>query len=156
MGNGLHRVSIPDIVAASGASTGAIYNLFSNKESLARTLHQQVLDGFQDKFVERLLDCERANEKLRAFALLVDELTNTDPITMKYLLLMKHEEFMNGMASICLTEPFRLIREVVSDGMASGKIRQGNFFVSAVSYVGAILRPAQLKLECVLEAPHFY
>lgn len=150
---GYHRVSIPDIVVASGVSTGAIYNLFGNKENLARILHQQVLDGFQEKFLDRLLDCETAYEKLRAFALLVYELTDRDPLTMEYLLFMKHAEFMEGMAPMCMTEPFQLIRKIVSDGMASGEIRPGNFFVSAVSYTGAILRPAQLKLECVLEAP---
>jgi len=70
---------------------------------------------------------------------------------MEYLLFMKHEEFMDGMAPICMTEPFRLIRQIVTDGMANGEIRQGNYFISAVSYTGAILRPAQLNLECVLE-----
>lgn len=150
---GYHRVSIPDIVAASGVSTGAIYNLFSNKECLARTLHQQVLEGFHDKLIERLLDCETAYEKLRAFALLIFELTDIEPITMEYLLFMKHSEFMHCKAPICLSEPFRLIRDVVRDGMASGEIRQGDYFVSAASYTGAILRPVQLKLECALGPP---
>jgi len=148
---GYHCVAIPQIVAASGVSTGAIYNLFGNKENLARTLHQQILDGFQTEFSTRLADCDTAYEKLRAFAELVYEETDRDPITMEYLLFMKHEEFMDGMAPICMTEPFRLIRQIVTDGMANGEIRQGNYFISAVSFTGAILRPAQLNLECVLE-----
>jgi len=150
---GYHRVSIPDIVAASGVSTGAIYNLFGSKEKLASTLHHKILDGFHSEFVNRLGDCETAYDKLRAFAELVYAETDRDPITMEYLLFMKHAEFMDGMAPMCMTEPFRLIRQIVSDGMASGEIRQGNYFISAVSYTGAILRPAQLKLECVLEGP---
>lgn len=148
---GYHCVSIPQIVEASGVSTGAIYNLFGNKENLARTLHQQILDGFQTEFTTRLADCDTTYKKLRAFAELVYEETDRDPITMEYLLFMKHAEFMDGMAPICMTEPFRLIRQIVTDGMAHGEIRQGNYFISAVSYTGAILRPAQLKLECVLE-----
>ena len=150
---GYHRVSIPHIVNASGVSTGAIYNLFGSKENLARTLHQQVLDSFQNAFIDRLIGRQTAYDKLRAFAELVYEETDRDPITMEYLLFMKHAEFMDDMAPICLTEPFRLIRQIVSDGMADGEIRQGNFFISAVTYTGAILRPAQLKLECVLEDP---
>jgi AcrR family transcriptional regulator len=148
---GYHRVSIPDIVEASGVSTGAIYNLFGSKENLARTMHQQILDGFQEEFVTRLVDCETTYDKLRAFAELVYIETDRDPITMEYLLFMKHAEFMDAMAPICMTEPFRLIRQIVTEGMARGEIRQGNYFISAVSYTGAILRPAQLKLECVLE-----
>ena len=148
---GYHRVSIPDIVEASGVSTGAIYNLFDSKENLARTLHQQILAGFQDEFVTRLIDGDTAYDKLRTFAELVYEKTDRDPITMEYLLFMKHAEFMGDMAPICMTEPFRLIRQIVTEGMASGEIRPGNYFVSAVSFTGAVLRPAQLKLECVLE-----
>ncbi len=148
---GYHRVSIPDIVEASGVSTGAIYNLFGNKENLARTLHQQILDGFQNDFTNRLADCDTAYEKLRAFAELVYAETDRDPITMEYLLFMKHAEFMDDMAPICMTGPFRLIRQIVVDGMANGEIRPGNYFISAVSFTGAILRPAQLRLECVLE-----
>ena len=150
---GYHRVAIPHIVKASGVSTGAIYNLFGCKENLARVLHQQVLDDFQSAFIERLIGRQTAYDKLRAFAELVFEETDRDPLTMEYLLFMKHAEFMDDMAPICLTEPFRLIRQIVSDGMASGEIRQGNFFISAVTYTGAILRPAQLKLECVLDEP---
>lgn len=150
---GYHRVSIPDIVEASGVSTGAIYNLFGNKENLARTLHHQVLSGFQADFVERLLDCATTYEKLRTFAELVYEKTDSDPITMEYLLFMKHAEFMDDMAPICMSEPFCLIRQIVSEGMASGELRQGNYFISAVTYTGAVLRAAQLKLECVLEEP---
>ncbi len=149
--NGYHRVAIPHIVEASGVSTGAIYNLFGNKENLARTLHQQILVNFQSELTARLANCDTAYDKLRAFAELVYAETDRHPITMEYLLFMKHAEFMDDMAPICMTGPFRLIRQIVIDGMANGEIRQGNYFISAVSYTGAILRPAQLKLECVLE-----
>lgn len=150
---GYHRVSIPDIVTASGVSTGAIYNLFSSKENLARILHRQVLDDFQQAFVDRLFDRHTAYDKLRAFAELVFERTDRDPATMEYLLFMKHAEFMDDMAPICMTEPFRLIRQIVQEGMTAGEIRQGDYFISAVTYTGVILRPAQLKLECVLQEP---
>ncbi|MFO7578167.1 MAG: TetR/AcrR family transcriptional regulator [Pelovirga sp.] len=150
---GYHRVSVPDIVEASGVSTGAIYNLFGNKENLARTLHNRILDGFQSAFQERLRGRDSAYDKLRAFAELVYELTDEDPLTMEYLMFMKHTEFMGEMAPICMTEPFRVIREIVKQGIADGEIRPGSYFVNAVSYTGAILRPAQLRLECVLQTP---
>ncbi len=150
---GYHRVSIPDIVKSSGVSTGAIYNLFGSKEQLARTLHNKTLDQFQTSFVEQLGHCNSAFEKLSAFAHLVFDLTETDPATMQYLLFMRHAEFMDGMGPVCLTEPFRLIREIVKEGMAAGEVKQGDYFAAAVSYTGAILRPAQLHLECVLPQP---
>ena len=150
---GYHRVTIPDIVEASGVSTGAIYNLFRNKENLARILHNKTLDDFQTEFEGRLIRCRSTYEKLRAFAELVFDLTEKDPSMMEYMMFMKHVEFMDGAAPVCLTEPFRLIREIVTEGMKKGEIKQGDYFACAVSFTGAILRPAQLHLQCVLPKP---
>lgn len=150
---GYHRVSIPNIVEASGISTGAIYNLFDNKEDIARTLHRELIDEFMARFRTKLLDCSTTYEKLRAFADLVYDLTESDPLTIEYILFMRHNEFIDGIAPVCMTEPFRLIREIVKEGMNNGALKPGDYFVSAVSYTGAILRPAQLHLECVLPTP---
>ncbi len=150
---GYHRVSIPDIVKASGISTGAIYNLFSSKEQLARTLHDRTLDDFHQRFLQRLQNCHTTYQKLRAFSELVFDLTESDPDMMQYMLFMRHNEFMDERAPICMTEPFCLIREIVKEGISAGEVKQGDYFALAVSYTGAILRPAQLHLECVLPWP---
>lgn len=150
---GYHRVSIPNIVEASEISTGAIYNLFGNKEEIARTLHQEITDGFMHQFQARLENCLTTYQKLRAFAELVYDLTESDPDTVEYFLFMRHNEFIGGIAPVCMTEPFKLIREIVQEGMACGDIKKGDYFVCAVTYTGAVLRPAQLHLECVLPQP---
>jgi TetR/AcrR family transcriptional regulator, repressor of fatR-cypB operon len=151
--NGYHRVSIPTIVEASGISTGAIYNLFGNKENIARTLHRKLTDSFMQSFQDRLQDCTTTYEKLRVFAELVYEQTEKDPYGIEFMLFMRHAEFMADMAPVCMTEPFKVLREIIKDGMACGDIKDGDYFVCAVSYTGAILRPAQLELECVLPKP---
>ncbi len=150
---GYHRVSVPDIVRDSGVSTGAIYNLFGNKENLARVLHQNTLEAFLAGFQERLIGRETTYEKLRAFAELVFDLTESDPELMEYLLFMRHAEFMEDVPPVCLTEPFKLVRQIVGEGMVRGELRKRDVFISAVTYTGAILRPAQLRIECVLTRP---
>jgi len=150
---GYHRVSIPTIVEASGISTGAIYNLFGSKENIARSLHQQLTENFMQAFRERLQGCTTTCEKLRAFSELVYELTETDPDTIEFMLFMRHVEFVEDLVPVCMTEPFRILREIVKEGMACGDIKPGDYFIAAVSYTGAILRPVQLHLECVLPRP---
>lgn len=150
---GYYRVSIPDIVQASGVSTGAIYHHFGTKENLARVIHQQTLAEFQATFNERLLGKESARDKLRAFADLVFEITETDPERMEYMLFMKHDEFVNESLPICFTEPFRFIQRTVKWGIELGELRPGNFFLSAISFTGVILRPVELRLLCVLDLP---
>lgn len=150
---GYHRVSVPDIVQDSGVSTGAIYNLFGSKENLAARLQEKTLEDFLERFHERLGNRETTYEKLSAFAEIVFELVEKDPTTMEYLLFMRHAEFMEDLSPVCLTEPFQLVREIVTEGMARGEVKQGDFFVCAVSYTGVILRAAQLHLQCVLPKP---
>ena len=150
---GYHRVSIPSIVEASGISTGAIYNLFGNKENIARILHKSLTNRFMLSFQQRLSDRTTTYGKLRAFAELVFELTETEPAMMEYMLFMRHTEFVEDMSPVCLTEPFKIVRNIVQEGMACGDIKKGDFFACAVTYTGAILRPAQLHLECVLPRP---
>jgi TetR/AcrR family transcriptional regulator, repressor of fatR-cypB operon len=150
---GYHRVTIPDIVEASGVSTGAIYNLFENKENLARTLHANTLQEFHELFLDRLRGRLTIYDKLSAFAEIVFELTESDPEMMDYLMFMRHPEFMLDFPPVCLTAPFVRLREIVQEGMLTGDIKQGDYFANAVSYTGAILRPAQLRLQCVLPRP---
>ena len=150
---GYHRVSIPNIVEASGVSTGAIYNLFGNKENIARTLHQQLVDSFMLSFQERLQGCSTTSTRLRAFAKVIYELAEEDPNGIEFMFFMRHSEFIPGISPICMSEPFKVLREIIKDGMECGDIKQGDYFVSAVSYTGAILRPVQLHLECVLPRP---
>ncbi|MBW6508160.1 MAG: TetR/AcrR family transcriptional regulator [Desulfuromonadales bacterium] len=150
---GYHRVSVPDIVQDSGVSTGAIYNLFGSKENLAATVQAETMKDFHAMFLERLRDRESTYDKLHAFAEIVFEVTEKDPTRMEYLLFMRHADFLEDMPPVCLTEPFRLVRQIVTEGMSRGEVKQGDFFVSAVSFTGIILRAAQLNLQCVLPRP---
>jgi len=150
---GYHRVSIPDIVRHSGVSTGAIYNLFGSKENLARVLHKKTLGDFHEMFLQRLQNRETTFAKLRTFAELVYELTEEDPAMMEYLLFMKHVEFMEDVPPVCFSEPFQVLRRVITEGMEQGEIKPGDTFLTAVSFTGAILRPAQLRIQCVLMEP---
>lgn len=151
--NGFYSVSIPSIVEASGVSTGAIYNLFGNKENLARLIHEKTLADFQEMFLARVSARPNTSEKLRAFAELIFDLTETEPDMMEYMLFMKHAEFMSDCPPICFTEPFRLIQQIISEGIMRGEVRQGDFIVAGLSYTGVILRAAELRLLCVLQTP---
>lgn len=150
---GYYRVSIPDIVRSSGVSTGAIYNLFGSKENLAKVLHKKTLGDFNEMFLKSLHGRETTQAKLQAFAEVVYELTEKDPAMMEYLLFMRHAEFIEDTAPVCFSEPFQVIRRIIAEGMERGDVKPGDVFLTAVSFTGAILRPAQLRIQCVLPDP---
>lgn len=150
---GYHNVSVPTIVKESGVSTGAIYSYFPNKEALAHHIHEQTLEEFNSLFLQRLAGRETAYLRLRAFAELAFDLAETDPDVMEYLLFMRHGEFMQDAAPICFSEPFRMIRQIIAEGMQAGEIRKGDVFISGISFTGAILRAVELRFRCVLDRP---
>lgn len=151
--SGYHKVSIPAIVKASGVSTGAIYHHFSNKENLAFYIHEQTLAEFYELLSARLVGTSTVYQKLRAFAQLVLDIAENDPIMMKYMLFMKHGEFLEDAKPICFSQPFRWVQQTVGEGIENGEIRPGNLMVSAASYTGVILRTIEAKFAGVLEAP---
>ena len=150
---GYHNVSIPQIVAASSVSTGTIYKHFTNKEGLARHIHEETLNDFQNRFNERLQGLVSTYDQLRCFAELVFEITENDPEMMEYMLFMKHGEFLSENYPICSTEPFVRVQRIVAVGINAGELRQTDYLLSAVSYTGVILRAAELRIQGVIGVP---
>nr|WP_320116862.1 TetR/AcrR family transcriptional regulator [uncultured Desulfuromonas sp.] len=150
---GYYNVSIPAIVKASGVSTGAIYSYFANKETLARRIHEDTLADFQEMFNERLVGAATIQDKLKAFADLCFDIAESDPVMMEYMLYMKHTEFMTDTSPICFTEPFKLVRGYIEQGMNEGIIRKQDLFVAAICYTGVVLRAVELRLLCVVNRP---
>ncbi len=148
---GYYNVSIPAIVEASGVSTGSIYYHFTCKESLAQYIYQQTLADFHRQLEARLEGLATIYEKIRAFAELVFDIAESDPITMEYMLFLRHGEFMKERLPICFSEPFRWLQQTVAAGIAAGELHQGDFFLSAISFNGVLLRAVELRLTGVLQ-----
>lgn len=151
--SGYCGVSIPAIVQASGVSTGAIYSYFKDKESLAQEIHNQTVDEFYELFQRRLTGEESVYEVLRTFTELVCELTEKQPVLMKYMLFMNHGGVVNDLSPVCSTEPFRLLQSHLRRGIEQGEIRVKDYLIAGLSYTGITLRAAELRMDGVLECP---
>lgn len=151
--NGYYGVSIPSIVKASGVSTGAIYSYFKDKEDLAKTIHEQTVDEFNAEFQARLGADETVYSVLKKFTELVCELTESDPVMMKYMLFMEHGGAICDLSPVCSTEPFRLLQSHLRRGIAEGVVRCEDFMVAGLSYTGITIRAAELRMDGVLDVP---
>jgi len=148
---GFHNVSIPDIVKASGVSTGAIYHHFSNKETLARHIHDKTLADFNEMLQSRLTGTSTTYEKLRAFAQLTLDIAENDPILMQYMLFVRHDEFITGHQPICYSEPFVWIQETIASGIANGELQKGDRLLTAAAFTGVLTRVIEIRLTGVLQ-----
>ena len=150
---GYRGVAIPEIVKESGVSVGAIYLHFGNKEKLAESVYQKTLDQFMQMFSERLSDKATVQDKLKAFAELVFEITEEDSEMMEYMLSVRKEIRSNLLFPLCSSDAFTEVQQIINGGISSGEIKPGSCLLAAISYTGVILRAVELRLQGVIQQP---
>jgi AcrR family transcriptional regulator len=64
--DGALAATLEDIRAQAGVSVGALYHHFPNKAALAEALYLEVLEGFQEGFLEQLRTHPDAEEGIKA------------------------------------------------------------------------------------------
>ncbi|MCW8860718.1 MAG: TetR/AcrR family transcriptional regulator [Deltaproteobacteria bacterium] len=150
---GYRGVAIPEIVKESGVSVGAIYLHFGNKEKLAETVYQKTLQQFMELFSERLANKKSVQEKLKAFAELVFEITEEDSEMMEYMLSVRKEIRSKLLLPLCSSDAFTEVQRIIDSGVVLGEIKPGSNLTAAISYTGVILRAADLRLQGFLKQP---
>ncbi|AVX30437.1 transcriptional regulator, TetR family [Carboxydocella thermautotrophica] len=150
---GYHRTSIPDLVKASGVSIGAIYHHFPSKEELARTIHEDAVNLFLNKYDCYVRPRQSGREKVRYFVKMMFEWADTDLITVNYLLHARPPEVLNCNFTICTAEGLEAVKEIISCGQACGEFKPVNPILLAAMVSGPIMRMIELKTDGVITEP---
>lgn len=149
---GYFNTSVPDIVRRSGVSTGSIYHHFGDKQGIARALYSTLLEEMDAALATQCQQHEGARDRACAVIALLFAHTEAAPLDMAFMLSTRHREFMPDEPPICSSRPFNRMREIVTEGIASGEIRPGEPLVLAASLFGGALRLIQLRLDGLLPA----
>lgn len=149
-GNGYFNTSIHDIQRQAGISIGSIYNHFGGKEGIAKALYHDLLERM-DEVVDAVM-LEQATAYGRGLAVVerLFELTEQDPVTMRFILNAKHREFLPDEPPICSASAFVKLRDIVNQGISSGEIRAMDPWVAAACTFGPALRMITLRLDGVM------
>jgi AcrR family transcriptional regulator len=150
---GYFNTSIPDIVKASSVSTGSIYHYFRDKEGIARSLYDSLVERMEAQLRKVEAAHATAHERCRAVIELLFELTEQEPAVMRFMLFSRHREFIPDQKPVCSSRPFVQMRQMVASGMQSGEIREVTPIVAASAMFGGALRLIQLRLDGILDAP---
>jgi AcrR family transcriptional regulator len=148
---GYFNTSVPDIVRASGCSTGSIYHHFGDKEGIAKALFEGLVVRIDAAFDDIENQYSSSEDRCRAVIELLFRITEEEPDVMEFMLYAKHKEFLPDLNPICSARPFQKMREFVSRGMATGEVRPMDAMVAAASVYGGALRMIHLRLDGVLE-----
>lgn len=150
---GYFNTSVHDIRHTAGVSIGAIYHHFSNKEALAKALYESLLQQVDDAVQTACCNEQGCYAKSRAIIQSLFSLTVEKPMTMQFILLAQHREYLPDEAPICSSSPFQTMKDVVVEGMTGGEIREMDAWVAATAMFGGALRMMNLQLDGVLDKP---
>lgn len=150
---GFFNTSIHDIRREADVSIGSIYHYFTNKETLARALYDELVDEMLQTIRSIILEQDTCRERSRAIMRFFFSWTDSNPLSMHYIMYARHQEFMPEAKPICSSEPFFLVFQVVGEGIEQGEVRAVNPAVATTSLFGGAIRLIHLYLDGSLEGP---
>ena len=150
---GYFNTSLQDIRAAADVSIGAIYHHFQNKEALAKSLYDNLVFRIEQQVEQSCAGRSGSLDQSRAIIEGLFFLTEQEPQTMQFVLLAQHREYLPEEPPICSSRPFRIMREVIEQGITNGEVRQLEPWVAATAMFGGALRMMNLRLDHALEQP---
>ena len=150
---GYFNTSIHDIRRTAGVSTGAIYHHFQNKEALARSLYETLLQQMDQAIEDACFGKNGCLDRSRAIIEKMFSLTLEQQLNMQFILLAQHREYLPDEPPICSSKPFQAMKKVVTEGMAAGEVREMEPWVAATAMFGGALRMMNLQLDGALERP---
>jgi AcrR family transcriptional regulator len=150
---GFHGTSIPDIVAASGTSIGAVYHHFGSKEELAHILHRQLVDQFVEMSSDEVLSRPDARGRVLGYTAMMFRLTEEDPEFVSYLIYTRPKSVVEDNLTVCSREGLAVTQRIISDGKKAGEIRDIDDRVLCGLISGTIMRLLDLRLDGVIKEP---
>jgi AcrR family transcriptional regulator len=150
---GYHLTSIPEIVAASGTSIGAVYHHFASKEELAHLLHRQLVDRFVEMSDIEVLALRGARDRVRGYVSMLFRLTEECPEFVSYLIYTRPKSAVEGNLTVCSREGMEVTQQMVVDGKLAGEVRDLDDRVLCGMISGTIMRLVDLRLDRVISDP---
>ncbi len=153
---GFHKTTIPDIAKKLQMSVGNLYNYFASKDILAKEIIKYTSDflGAEIRKVNAL--SISTEEKIHKIVTLYFMMAKERPEMIEYFLrvyLSNREVFAEGCEGmVCVSGFITEIMIFFDDGVASGELRNQDFFSAFGLFMGYLGGMVFLKGEAVL--PH--
>jgi AcrR family transcriptional regulator len=149
---GYFNVSLIDIKEAAGIkNTGIIYQHFKTKQMIAAQLYANVLDSLNSSIDDIRLQNEKPSEQLRGIVDLLFKLTDDAPDVMRFLLLLKTNEFLPEAIPLHKSAAVIEILKIIEAGIKAGEIRTISPQLGYAHFFGIIDNTLRLVLTGYLD-----
>ncbi len=150
---GFHTTSIPDIVATSGTSIGAVYHHFGSKDELAHVLHRQLVDEFVALSQSEVLSVPDAAGRVRSYVSMFFHLTEDNPKFVAYLIYARPKSAVEDNLTVCSREGLQVTQDIIAQGKRAGEVRDCDDRVLCGLLSGTLMRLIDLRLTRVITDP---
>jgi len=152
--NGFHKTTIPDIAAKLHMSVGNLYNYFSSKDMLAKEIIKYTSEVLGEE-IRKVNDMSiSAEEKIYKIVEVYFTMAKDKPEMIEYFLrvYLSNREVFGGDCEgiVCVSGFITEIMIFFDDGVASGELRNQDFFSAFGLFMGYLGGMAFLKGEGVL------
>ncbi len=121
---GYFNTSLTDITEAAGLkNTGVLYHYFKNKQMIASKLYANISDSLNISIDDIRRRNQKSSEQLRGIVDLLFKLTDDAPDVMRFLLILKLDEFLPEEKPVLETPAFVKIIKIIQSGIKAGEIR---------------------------------
>jgi AcrR family transcriptional regulator len=149
---GYFNTSLTDIAeAANIKNTSVIYQHFKNKQMIATQLYSNIFDSLNSSIDDIRRRNQKSSEQLRGIVDLFFKLTDDAPDIMKFLLILKLNEFLPEEKPVLETPAFVKISKIIQSGINTGEIRNINPLLVNAYFFGIINNTLRLVLTGSLD-----
>ena len=149
---GYFNTSLTDIAEAAGIkNTSAIYHHFKNKQMIAAQLYASIFDSFNVSIDDIKRRNQKSSDQLRGIVDLFFKLTDDAPDVMKFLLILKLNEFLPEEKPVLETAAFVKIIKIFQSGIKSGEIRNIDPLLANAYFFGIINNTLRMVLTGALD-----
>jgi AcrR family transcriptional regulator len=154
---GFYTTTIPDIARSLGMSAGNLYNYFKSKELLAQEIIRHISAHLGARIREVNESDLSSREKIRKIVEVYFETARKEPEMIDFFLrvyLSNREVFKEGCEGmICVSEFMTEIMVFFDDGVASGELKNQDFFSAFGLFMGYLGGMVFLNGEAILPKP---
>jgi AcrR family transcriptional regulator len=149
---GFYNTSIAEIAEAAGVkNTAAVYHHFKNKQVIAAQLYDNISDSLNFSIDDIRRKNSKSSEQLKGVVNLMFTLADDAPDIMRFLLLMKLDEFLTEEKSMLESPAFVKIQKIIQSGIKAGEIRNLDPFLIYAYFFGIINNILRMVLTGVLD-----
>lgn len=149
---GFFNTSLTDIAKQAGLkNTSAVYPHFKNKQAIATQLYANILDSLSVSIDDIRCKNPKSSVQLRGIVDLLFKLTDDAPDIMRFLLILKLDEFLPDEKSMLESPPFIKIHKIIQSGIKAGEIRNIDPILVNAYFFGIINTTLRFKLTGMLE-----